>query len=523
MTNYLKSLALCGMFFILNGCSSNGNDSTPASDQAVASITATVATATEPSLNGEFTIKLSKNVAEATMFTLKISGTATNGSDYKTISNYVTLPAKTAMVVIPVEVLADQLAELDETLEITLTATNNDKVMVGPTATATVTIKDGVAIIAVTPSNVKTYMVDKNATAETAALFYNLKNIAKTSFIIGQMDAMTGSYQLADASNLAETDMKKTVGYDPGMNGADFMFITDDQNDGTPSNWYKGQEKIIIDGVVKAYDRGMINTFSWHVREPYEGKFFNTNEMTPTAKANAFKSILVGGVNHEYLKKKLDKIADVFNNLKGADGKLIPVIFRPWHEFDGSWFWWGAAYCTPQEFIQNYQFTVTYLRDVKKVRNLLFAFSPDVTWTTEAEYLSRYPGDAYVDVLGLDDYGDFDNKGIKGVESANKRLQIISNLAKSRAKIAALTESSYIISKNAARPFITNLFTTNYYNALTTNGVEISYIGFWNNGKDSYSTPVAGSGSPYETDFLLFTKKEKAVLLNKLPNMYKMP
>ena len=521
MTNDFKSLALSSIFFILSGCSTSDDGSKPTSTKAVASISATIDTATEPSLNGEFTIKLSKNVATATMFTLKITGSATNGTDYKTISNYVTLPAKTGSVVIPIEVLGDLLTEADETVEIAISVADNESVMVGATATAKVTIKDGVKNIILLPSQARAAMVDKNATDETVALFYNLKTIAKTSFIVGQQDAMINSYLAAGSSDLSETDIKKTVGYDPGINGADFMFITDDQNDGTTSNWYKGQENIILAGVVKAYDRGMINTFSWHIREPYEGKFFNTSQMTATAKANAFKSILVGGVNHEYYKKKLDKVAEVFNNLRGSDGKLIPVIFRPWHEFDGNWFWWGAAYCTPEEFKQNYQFTVTYLRDVKKVKNLLFAFSPDINWTTEADYLSRYPGDAYVDVLGLDDYGDFDNKGVTGVNTANKRLQIISNLAKSRVKIAALTESSYIIKSSASRPFITNLYTTNYYNAMTDNNVEISYMAFWNNGTDSYSTPTAGS--PYATDFLLFTKKDKVVLLNKLPSMYKLP
>ena len=91
----------------------------------------------------------------------------------------------------------------------------------------------------VTPQNVKTYMVDKNATTETAALFYNLRNLGKTKTVIGQHDAFNSFYQSS-----GDSDIKKTTGNDPGILGSDFMFITDKNN---PSNsWYVQQENKII-------------------------------------------------------------------------------------------------------------------------------------------------------------------------------------------------------------------------------------------------------------------------------------
>ncbi|WP_432221127.1 glycosyl hydrolase [Flavobacterium sp. TMP13] len=520
MKNYLKSLGLCAALLVFYNCSSSGDEpvAPPATQKAMASIVATLATAMEPATNGEFTLKLSKSVATETILNLKLSGTAKNGEDYKLIGSTILIPAKSTLVVLPIEILADQIVEGDETVVATISIDNNANVLLGTETSAVITIKDGAIIVDLKPGETRSYMVDKNATDETVALFYNLKKIAKTSFILGQQDAMISNYQTATPGN---TDIKKITGNDPGLNGLDFMFITDDQNTGEEGNWYYGQEKMIIEGAVRAYDRGMINTFSWHIREPYEGKVFSTETMSATIKSKAFKSILVGGENHEYYKKKLDKVGQVFKNLKGSDGKLIPVIFRPWHEFDGNWFWWGAAYCTPAEFKQNYQFTVTYLRDVLGVKNLLFAFSPDQGWNSESEYLSRYPGDAFVDVLGFDDYEDFKNKGESGVNNANKKLQIISKLAKERVKIAALTETGYIIKPSAPATFISNLYTNNYYRAMTDNNIEISYMAFWNNGSDSYSTPI--SSSPYENDFVQFTRKDKVVLLNKLPNMYKLP
>ena len=73
---------------------------------------------------------------------------------------------------------------------------NSETVVVTPTPT--------VSIDVVTPQNVKNYMVDKNASTETVALFYNLRNLGKTKIIIGQQDAFNSFYQ-----NSGSSDIKK--------------------------------------------------------------------------------------------------------------------------------------------------------------------------------------------------------------------------------------------------------------------------------------------------------------------------
>src|SRR5680860_78393 len=111
------------------------------------------------------------------------------------------------------------------------------------------------------------YMVDPDATVETVALFYHLKNLSKTNFVVGQQDAFSSFY----GGSTGESDMKKLTGNDPGLLGSDFMFITDDANNGPAANWFFQQEQMIIEHAIEAYNKGMINTFSWHLREPYEG------------------------------------------------------------------------------------------------------------------------------------------------------------------------------------------------------------------------------------------------------------
>lgn len=366
-----------------------------------------------------------------------------------------------------------------------------------------------------TTQNAPTYMVDANATKETTALFYNLKRLAQTKVAIGQQDAFNGFYQ--DAGG--DSDIKKNTGYDPAVLGSDFMFITDKNNNNQADNWFYQQEVKITNDVKAAYAKGIINTFSWHIREPFKDESFYAADMSAQEKATAFKSILPGGTNHEWYKKKLDKVASVVLNLKGSNGELIPIIFRPFHEFDGSWFWWGANYCTADEYKQAYQFTVDYLKNTKGVHNILYAFSPDNSYTTESSYLSRYPGDKYVDILGMDNYGDFNNQGTTGSGKANIKLKMISDIAKTKVKIAALTETGYRVTSSI--PPVTNWFSTYLYDALTANDIQVSYVMFWNNNSDGYYVP---NGSVSNTaDFKTFSTKTKSALLNSLPKMYEVP
>lgn len=366
-----------------------------------------------------------------------------------------------------------------------------------------------------TTSNAATYLVDANATKETVALFYNLKKMAKTKIAIGQQDAFNSFYQ--DAGG--DSDIKKNTGYDPAILGSDFMFITDKSNNNQVDNWFYQQEQKIVSDAKSAYAKGIINTFCWHLREPNKEETFNTSEMTSEQKTTAFKSILPGGANHEWYKKKLDKVASVVSNLKGTNGELIPIIFRPFHEFDGSWFWWGASFCTPDEYKTAYQFTVDYLKNTKGVHNILYAFSPDNSYLTQADYLSRYPGDKYVDILGMDNYGDFDNQGSTGASRANSKLKTISDLAKTKVKIAAMTETGYQVTSTKSP--ITGWFSNYLYSALTSNNIEVSYVLFWNNTKDGYWVPNGTVSNA--ADFKTFSSQTKSALVNSLPKMYEMP
>ena len=141
-----------------------------------------------------------------------------------------------------------------------------------------------------------------------------------------------------------------------------------------------------------------MNTVSWHPQNPESGASAWDGKTS-----TAVSSILPGGANHAQFRLWLDRLAGFFVGLKSADGTCVPVLFRPFHEHTGSGFWWGEAQCTPDEYKALWRFTVEYLRDVKGVHNLLYVYSPDLYRDAE-HYTERYPGDEWVDVLGLDAY-----------------------------------------------------------------------------------------------------------------------
>ena len=88
-----------------------------------------------------------------------------------------------------------------------------------------------------------------------------------------------------------------------------------------------------------------------------------------------------------------------------------------------------------------------------------------------------------------------------------------------KTKIAALTEAGYQVT--ATKAPIAGWFSNYVYSALTNNNIEIAFVMFWGNGKNDYYVPVPSTSNA--SDFIDFTNKSKALLINEIPNMYVIP
>ncbi|HVG42860.1 MAG TPA: glycosyl hydrolase [Chitinophagaceae bacterium] len=362
-------------------------------------------------------------------------------------------------------------------------------------------------------ATVRSWLVDKAATEQTAALFYNLKRVAKTTILFGHQDATkrgvaNAGTQWANEQQFTgvakdRSDVKEVTGVYPAIYGHDFLHIANF----TDGPWFDYETRIAKELTIEAYNRGGVNTYAWHYSNPVsKGSFYW--DQSPV---EAVSKILPGGSSHAVYKASLKEIGDFARSLLGADGKLVPVIFRPFHEFDGDWFWWGKAHTTAADYKTLYQFTVTYLRDSLGVHNFLYAWSPDKNFTSEAQYLERYPGDDFVDVVGTDNYGDLSD-GSVAVTASNK-LKIVSDYGKAKNKVAALTETGS--TSNLAK---TDWFTSVLLNVLTYQKLELAYALVWANTKTNFYTPY--KGHPSEADFIKFKNNSYLVFSDKLPNMY---
>lgn len=361
-------------------------------------------------------------------------------------------------------------------------------------------------------STVKSWLADKNATDETASLFYNLKKIAKTNVLFGHQDdtkrgVTDANTQWENAQQFTgvsreKSDVKEVTGSYPAVYGHDFIHIANF----TDGAWFDYEAQTARQLTIDAYNRGGINTYSWHYANPVsKGSFYWAD-----SPVEAVSQVLSGGAQHQVYKNSLKEVADFAKSLIGADGKLIPIIFRPFHEFDGDWFWWGKAHCSPEQYKQLYQFTVSYLRDNLGVRNFLYAWSPDKSFNSEMQYLERYPGDTYVDVVGMDNYEDL--KGTSPTAAANK-LKIVSDYAMKKNKIAALTETGL---QNLTKP---DWFTQMLQKSLQASKIEIAYALVWANTKDAYWTPY--KNHPAQADFIQFKNSSYILFGSEMPQVYK--
>jgi len=355
-------------------------------------------------------------------------------------------------------------------------------------------------------------LVDENATDETLALYQSLEELRGDHTMFGHQATLAYGYHWAGDS--ARSDVKDVAGSFPALYGWDILDF-----------WQAGQTEEETDQKVQqslewarqGIERGGVLTYAWHMSNPATGKSFY--DTTP-----AVRSILVGGEKHDEYKKTLDMVAEYFKQLSPH-----PIIFRPFHEHNGDWFWWGKGLVSEEDYITLWQFTVDYLKDTKGVHNLLYAFSPDRSRididSFKKEYFYGYPGDDYVDIIGLDNYWDVGHPANETPEERQQEqfirsLTYTAQIADSLGKIPALTETGLEAIPDP------DFWTDKMLAALQANEwtKQITYVQVWRNAnyereqRDHYYAPYPGQVS--EEDFLKFVQTERILLEDELPVMY---
>ena len=337
-------------------------------------------------------------------------------------------------------------------------------------------------------------------------LFERLDTLRQKGIMFGHQDDPFYGLTWDDVKD--SSDVKNTCGDWPAVMGFELGGI----EMGDAKNLDSVPFTRMTEEIINHYNRGGIITISWHPRNPATtapdggrgAQKFPAGSAWDVTDTTVVNSILPGGRNAELFKVWMDRVSDFLATLKTEDGKKIPVIFRPWHENTGSWFWWGEKLCTAEDYKALWNMLQDKL-NADGFDNLLWAYSPGMASNlTEEKYLERYPGNDRISLVGIDGYQWGTREEFMAQLGPN--LDMLTKFAEKNGKIAALTECGL---KNLTEP--------DWWTAALLPVVEkypISYLLVWRNYKEEWFGP-----SPSQPDaeyFREFYKSEKTLFLEDI-------
>lgn len=157
--------------------------------------------------------------------------------------------------------------------------------------------------------------------------------------------------------------------------------------------------------------------------------------------ADALQAVLPGGSAHGTFVAYLDRMGDFIASLQ-LKGQAVPILLRPFHEMNGAWFWWGDA-ADGRRIGELWRFTHAHLVQTRKLRNLLWVWSPNIDRRPSVDrFMAYWPGRAYVDVVGVDGYENKAQATLRE-EMMLKSVQALKLLAQQQDLPFAVTEVGF--------------------------------------------------------------------------------
>jgi mannan endo-1,4-beta-mannosidase len=256
----------------------------------------------------------------------------------------------------------------------------------------------------------------------------NIRSTVATGCMFGHQDDTV--YGVGWEDDEGRSDVESVCGDYPaviGFDAGDIELGAEANLDQVP--FCKMREEIIAQ-----YRRGGLVTVSWHADNPV-----TLGDAWDVSDKKVVEAILPGGSRHTEFMVWLDRLAAFFNSLTDGGDKIL-VLFRPWHENTGSWFWWGADLCTPEQYRRLWYMTRSYLRD-KGATHLLWVYSPGDDALLNKNYEERYPGNEFVDLIGFDIYQNGKKDAAQYASRLDECLAELTRLGKAFDKPIAITET----------------------------------------------------------------------------------
>ena len=242
------------------------------------------------------------------------------------------------------------------------------------------------------------------------------------------------SWCVTDVENdpLERSDVKDVTGKYPALVGFDLggIELAADKNlDGVPFD-------LMRRAALKHLERGGMVTFSWHPRNPLTG-----GDAWDISSDQVVRSVLPDGEKNADFRLWLQRAADFIESL----GPDAAVIFRPWHENTGSWFWWGERLCSARDYQELFRSTWLYFVKERGLTNILWCYSPGGDAGPQRS-MDRYPGDEFVDIIGVDTYefvggGSVQEARVRYQEELKSALNFLSAVGVEHQKLICLSET----------------------------------------------------------------------------------
>lgn len=237
--------------------------------------------------------------------------------------------------------------------------------------------------------------VSPKASQEAKALLKFLYNTSGKGILSGQHNApLNGANRLAG--------LHKQVGAYPAVFGQDFGFSERNSWDGI------NFRQRIVDEAIAKHKEGYINTLMWHAISPLheEPQTFKGSIQAKLTDQQWQELLTPGTYLNERWKYQVDVIAWHLKQLQHAN---VPVLWRPYHEMNGDWFWWG--YRSGEEgYAELWKMLYQRLVVFHKLNNLIWVWNANELRNSAKEYDGYYPGHDFVDVLATDVYSGHYNQ-----------------------------------------------------------------------------------------------------------------
>jgi mannan endo-1,4-beta-mannosidase len=258
------------------------------------------------------------------------------------------------------------------------------------------------------------YTVFSSLIAENTIKPITPKSSPEATALLKFLYSISGKYTLTGQHNYPNTKDRNTrfaaqyIGKTPAVFSTDWGFAKDSDTDS-----YLARPDIVAEAI-RQHQLGSIITICWHAVPPtanepvtFQPPLGRTvppeSLMSVQGKLpdQQFRDILTPGTQlYQRWCAQVDSIAGYLKKLQAA---RVPILWRPYHEMNGDWFWWGGRhgqYSTKALYIQLFN------RFVKrhKLNNLIWVWSVDRPVRPEMHYSNYFPGLNYLDILALDVY-----------------------------------------------------------------------------------------------------------------------